>query len=253
MEAIMSKFDDFIDSFRLREFSVNNQINLLAEKAIFNIVELTIDHLVCFDIGDVSYFVRLDMKQPEGIRLPFSKCLFMTQGYAEDIKQIIKYAILCLSGLDNNKFIIFRHIDNEWTLYSHLSTEDMITFYPLDGLSNQVIENSINAASVVLQFINIMSCKNIKREEITPPTKVQKKRLSNGKKPLISFWVLNVYDYKFEKGEVTSVSGSCKRLHLRRGHKRTYKNGLSIWVSSCLAGKGGGFVSKDYKFVSGDQ
>ena len=110
-------------------------------------------------------------------------------------------------------------------------------------------------------FIMLLNCKNITIEEISPPEKVNKKRIKNCKLPLYSYHVLNVKPF----GSYRPVrigrpeAESHNRLHFCRGHFKQFfpdrplfgKISGLFWWEPTLRGKNrDGFVDKDYKVTN---
>ena len=101
----------------------------------------------------------------------------------------------------------------------------------------------------IVNLCTILSLHNVKTRTITPPEKLQKKRLKHGGKPLFSYKVLVVDGEEWhDSGNKGTGTGSV-RSHMRRGHIRQLHNSdRRVWVRATLVhGKAAGFVSKDYK------
>lgn len=75
-----------------------------------------------------------------------------------------------------------------------------------------------------------------------------KRRIANGKKPLIFDWHTITIEPPAEKGEHLGGTHASPRQHERRGHWRTCANGNRVWVRHCTVGDASrGTVFKDYK------
>lgn len=105
------------------------------------------------------------------------------------------------------------------------------------------------------QFTDILSCKNIKSHLICPDDAIQQKRKKKGKLPLVSFYTLLIRPLT-TKGRIEMERQWSNRVHLCRGHKRTYKNTAplfgkhigSFWIPPHARGsKYKGLIVKDYK------
>lgn len=101
---------------------------------------------------------------------------------------------------------------------------------------------------IAIQFIGLLNCSNINRIEHKPSEKLQKARAKRGKKPLFSYWTLEIDLPKSRAvGEDYGGTHASPRLHLRRGHPRQYAPGKWCWVQPHVVGnKAAGMVHKDY-------
>ena len=98
-----------------------------------------------------------------------------------------------------------------------------------------------------------MNCSNIIKVEHNPDEKLQKARIKRGKKPLFSYWTLQL-SIPNEREEGASLGGThaSPRVHLRRGHARQYAPGKYTWVQPCAVGnKSLGVIHKDYAVKQG--
>lgn len=116
-----------------------------------------------------------------------------------------------------------------------------------DAASKQVC---IDAASIVLAFLNALQCSNvhIARSEPRKASKKVKAAL-----PFDTYHVLTI-DVPGKAGERGGSSGPHRspREHLRRGHIRRLADGRKIWVNATVvaAGRSSGKVTKDYRLRS---
>lgn len=96
----------------------------------------------------------------------------------------------------------------------------------------------------VLELIEALTCSNVGQTTLK-----NNKPIKNDAYPFDEYKVLtvksgNVTDDSFKESEQT---GTCPREHLRRGHVRTYKSGLKIWIQSMTINAGiGGKILKEY-------
>lgn len=98
---------------------------------------------------------------------------------------------------------------------------------------------------------NVMRCVNVIMVDHPAPEKLNKKRLSVGKQPLLSFKTLHInVPNRSSDGPPLGGSHSSPRLHLRRGHIRRLPGQRQVWVQSCVVGSSHGVVVKDYALVS---
>jgi len=96
-------------------------------------------------------------------------------------------------------------------------------------------------------FLSALNCSNVSRIRHDPPPKLQKARIRRGKRPLFSYWTLEVGVSSEKNTFNCGGTHSSPRVHLRRGHPRQYQNGKWCWVQACVVGeKKNGVVHKDY-------
>jgi hypothetical protein len=107
-----------------------------------------------------------------------------------------------------------------------------------------------------LGFCLTINSSNIKRERISPPEKLNKKRIANGKPPFFESWVLDL-DRPTDKGdsgrEGYSLEGNrlAPRLHLRRGHIRRLSADRITFVRATAVGSlRSGQIEKTYRVGS---
>lgn len=102
----------------------------------------------------------------------------------------------------------------------------------------------------VLEFIEAMSCSNVRAEVSSPAPKfLNKKRAKKGKTPIFEYRTLTIDlpQPQTIRGEESLPSGRASpRIHLRRGHVRRLPE-KKIWVNAAVIGsKEKGVVHKDY-------
>jgi hypothetical protein len=104
--------------------------------------------------------------------------------------------------------------------------------------------------AIIMEFLNILSCKNIKTKKIG-----SNKKKSRAKKPLFSYYVLQITSGKESVDSSGSKNLWSNRVHLCRGHIKTYtaekplfgKIIGNIWVPPHARGnKKEGVIHKDY-------
>lgn len=122
----------------------------------------------------------------------------------------------------------------------------------LNNLKNIFSYHIKTYVNLVSKAINVFSCSNVVTKDNHPSRIMNDIRLKKGKTPHFSYKTLHIRD-SYIAGSGTDATGrkhESPRLHLRRGHIRTYKNGMKIWVQSCLVGdKSKGVIVKDYKVL----
>ena len=100
---------------------------------------------------------------------------------------------------------------------------------------------------VLIQTFTFMRCNNVYINDIPAPKRLNIARQKKGKTPLFQYKILEIKETTktvFRTGERKHKS---PRIHLRRGHIRTYKTGISTYVKPCVVGsKEMGMVHKSY-------
>jgi len=126
--------------------------------------------------------------------------------------------------------------------------------------SDHRIKQIVDMAYLVLQaFLNILSCKNIKTELEMPDKKVQQKRATKGKLPLVSYYTLKIQNIAHSKDSADSKGLWSNRIHFCRGHMREYTADAPMfgrligryWTPPHMRGdKNKGIIIKDYEVDS---
>lgn len=100
----------------------------------------------------------------------------------------------------------------------------------------------------LLQFCAAMACSNVRYEEIRAPKFINSKRVARGEVPFFEYKVLTVdVSKRNERGDPLGGTHASPRQHLRRGHIRRYRSGLTIWINAMTVGRAeNGSVDKDY-------
>ena len=105
-------------------------------------------------------------------------------------------------------------------------------------------------ATIVADFLAAINCSNVTTRDVSPPWKLNAKRIKNGKPPFSVFktLVINVGEDDGESAE-GGIGGhhSSPRLHLRRCHLRNLASGKCVMVKAHTVGRReNGTVVKDY-------
>jgi hypothetical protein len=101
---------------------------------------------------------------------------------------------------------------------------------------------------ILLQFLQVLSCSNIKMETLAVPAKLNKKREAKGKQPFFEYKILTVAADRPQSSNKDHQGGThaSPRQHLRRGHIRRLTD-RKIWINSCVVGSAEtGIIKKDY-------
>lgn len=208
---------------------------------------------VVFYIGDVS---KIDNIKPIDclINLPFDPCWFEMDFKTRTI--YLRVGCLAIQNGTDISLNFFVYIKQERT-WVHIG-ESMI-LKKIGGLhpkSYTEFEWGIPiiylGSAFIERALSAINCSNVIRVEHKPDEKLQKARIKRGKKPLFSYWTLQL-SIPNEREEGASLGGThaSPRLHLRRGHARQYAPGKYTWVQPCAVGnKNLGLVHKDYAITA---
>ncbi len=125
---------------------------------------------------------------------------------------------------------------------------------------NEVMNHIMHSYAYLHAFLNILSCKNIMTELETPNKKIQQKRATKGKLPLVSFYTLKIINVGHGKGSTDSKKDLwSNRIHFCRGHMREYSVNAPLfghlfgrfWIPPHVRGdKNKGIIIKDYEVDS---
>ena len=113
-------------------------------------------------------------------------------------------------------------------------------------------------------YTEILNCQNIITKEVTPPEKLNRKRIRNGRLPLYSYKILEVVKGKPKTKNAGSVPWDYKspetvRFHLCRGHFKTFTeerplfgkySGTFWWNPQSRGDRSKGVVEKEYKVTT---
>jgi len=128
---------------------------------------------------------------------------------------------------------------------------------PIDFDVDSMIEEGVNRMFIPNMCLMLLNCKNISTEDQPAPARLNKKRAKTGKQPLFSYKILNISLPSKKRGASGSTVGMSdpKRLHLCRGHFKTYTEenplfgqhvGRYFWQPTIRGDKKAGLVMKDY-------
>ena len=146
--------------------------------------------------------------------------------------------------------------NSKWTSDSELeliylpTNMTMIDDAIKDGVADQVFDTAYASAFTLLEFLEALTCKNVKQSIHQEARKNNDKWVRLGKLPMYETKVLTIDTT--EKEYIGSSGGSGRshaspRQHLRRGHIRKLESG-NIWVNSCVVGSAeNGRLDKSYK------
>lgn len=208
------------------------------------------EHAVCFWMGQANETVLPD-SIPELCRfMPFDDCWF--EEVAIDpfggARVVCGYAVRQLNGC-RTVFSFFRR-QGQW-FFGGGMMEETSPELPARYVPQVRSWNLIAGEGIIECFLTAMNCINVRRVKTVPDPKLQKARTKRGKKPLFSFWTLELQG-RTEKGAPQGGTHAGPRLHLRRGHPRQFTPGSWTWVQPHMVGnKAAGMVHKDYAAGAG--
>lgn len=119
-----------------------------------------------------------------------------------------------------------------------------------DDLLNSSIRDISSEVTVLLEFLEALSCSNIEQSIHQPASPKNAQRIKSHKLPIYETRFLTI---KSTAKEATSIgiigSHQSPRQHLRRGHIRRLESG-NIWVNSCVVGDSSkGVINKQYRMA----
>lgn len=165
-------------------------------------------------------------------------------------------------------WVIFQFVGN--MAYSDIATWSSVTDLELpfsiesldeDQISVDVIrdkEDNFNKEihtffgmimEIVTQFCVFSNMKGIEAKKISVPSKVNRKRINRGKKPLFEYKILDVHERVIRGNVMGDTGGHKNRWHTVCGHPRFYKNkDKPVWIKPHSRGdKQLGVIDKAYK------
>lgn len=241
-------------------------INDLFEFGIFNLKEtqpkafdLAADMIfdqvksaICFDMGDMYCLSEISII-PELVVLPYDTCWMEGHLVAKGMQFQIAHICTQIGGGIRAHSMLRDSVTKKWVYWfswdldeqgglkiENAHESDKAWFY-----SQDVVLASVSALE---QFLSVLNCTNVKRVCNEPPPKLQKARAKRGKKPLFSYWTLDI-DLPRPRGNGDWLGGThaSPRIHTRRRHQREYAPGKWCWVRPHVVGnKAAGMVHKDY-------
>ena len=112
----------------------------------------------------------------------------------------------------------------------------------IHGFFGQIME-------IATQFCVFSNMKGIETKKISAPSKVNRKRINRGKKPLFEYKILDVHDRVIRGNVMGGMGGHKNRWHTVCGHPRFYKNkDKPVWIKPHSRGdKQLGVIDKAYK------
>jgi len=221
------------------------------------------------DIDDIH-----DLKTPfdlsELLVLPFNSMLINVKtpdffkGYEtfeqmQAVKYMPEYDVFPYDGYKFTFSIAFLNANYEWvhvSMYNFYINGDKFKFFEIPFSHDEKRWNddrnlstlpSLECVTPLAELCFLLSRPEVDHVEHKISESVNTKRIKKGKRPLFSYHVLTVDSNNSRTVNETTVKGSLKRSHLRRGHVRHLSDGRKVNIKPSKV-KGGldGFVDKDY-------
>lgn len=185
---------------------------------------------------------------PDLCRMPFTTCwfeYFLTYNSIDEV-----FGILVSEDQNKGKTLLkitlYGRLKGQWHFFSRFDVKDhfgdVMTAKAVDGIS---LEDAEWITSLVMKFLTAINCTNVRSERHEANARLQKKRAKKGKKPLFSYWTLQLEPTNGGRNDLGGTHAS-PRVHLRRGHPRRLASGKTVWVQPHVVGHGPGIVHKDY-------
>lgn len=206
------------------------------------------ERAVSFFLGNIAEVSELQVI-PELVRLPYPTCWFECDITPESQPNLVMCGGLLIHTKADGTYFgqVWTKLRGEWRFIGTVigNAADPGNWAISDD--TEVISKVVALQTRAVQcFLSALHCGNVRRQEHSPETKLQKARAKRGKAPLFSYWTLQL-DGKSDRCENHGGTHSSPRVHLRRGHPRQYAIGKWTWVQACSVGsKVAGIVHKDY-------
>lgn len=115
---------------------------------------------------------------------------------------------------------------------------------------NNGAKDMADEVRALVEFLQVLACRNVEQKEIAPPEKLNKRRIKKGLEPFDIVRTLTVDNIAIggSSGPVGNASGYQVREHLRTGHIRRLAD-RQVWVRDTIvaAGSNAGRVAKEYR------
>jgi hypothetical protein len=208
--------------------------------------QLAADQAVCFWMGHVEDVIGLQLIDELSSRLPYPVCWFEMSANAPSTGKQCVFGLLA-TQTDGGTFtgVAFMRRDSLWAWEGSFQLDPATNGLRFDGSRSDTVRVAVRC------FLSALNCRNVRRFETRPDVALQAARKRRGKKPLFSFWSLELTaaDAGASRGAGTNGERASPRVHLRRGHaRRSHHNpGSWEWVQPCVVGNSKlGMVHKDY-------
>ena len=207
-------------------------------------------NLICYDMGEMDKLLDFDAVT-ELFRLPYPKCWFETW----DPPTGDRYGFIAHESPSENPdgvmVITFLRQRYGWhfvgvsqVLYEQ-PDEEKISVTNFDFDPEMPPDSALPYLACFLSALHGRNGKPVSKE---PDQALQKARARRGKKPMFSFYTLEIeLSTRIEVRMAKGGTHASPKEHTRASHQRTYKSGLKIMVKSTTVGSArNGIVFKDY-------
>lgn len=209
------------------------------DNGAFSAMRFAAPNAVCFDLGEAGNLAGMKF-HAEDLRLPYPVCWFEFQHDGNCT------GVLCVEKAAFIGLLSFTKQDGLWFLNWIGETERIGAMMTVRPATDLVAAESADTMSGVAIFLQALQCVNVRQRLHAPDAKLQKAREKRKKRPLFSYWTLEL-NGRTERGEDQGGAHASPRVHLRRGHPRQYAPGKWTWVQACAVGnRAAGIVHKDY-------
>lgn len=144
---------------------------------------------------------------------------------------------------------------------SPIMPHDRMTIRVVAGVDGVDRNTAAGFFFVPFLALSFMHCKNVIVQQVEHPPKLQKARVRRGKRPLITYHVLEVHPIRkiLEAEGEAHKTGLKKALHICRGHFKDYMEGPGLfgkihgifwWDAHIRGNKKLGMALKDYQVES---
>ena len=126
--------------------------------------------------------------------------------------------------------------------------EILANYVGKDKSESDGIDDVAGEASVLLELLEALSCRNVEQSIHQQASQKNEQRLKSHKLPIYETKFLTIRQTvkEYSKNGIVTYHAS-PRQHLRRGHIRRLESG-NIWVNSCVVGDSSkGVIEKQYK------
>lgn len=214
---------------------------------------------VVFDIGDVGNIALRDTDCCCALNLPFPVTYFDMHGLDADSNRV-DFGLLvweheekdCAGVTLDLRFVLFhtgKHVG--MCDFGHFPKNAVQPDGSVLMVSGNRAQQFISATAIsfAAKAMAILASPGVERVE-TKPSRLAIMQARKSGVPVFSTWTLHLKPEKPAKGEPLGGTHASPRVHLRRGHFRTCKSGVRVWVQPCVVGSKHGMIHKDYRLVA---
>jgi len=136
--------------------------------------------------------------------------------------------------------------------FAYVQTEDGLRYYQKDkAIKQEDVRPAFRMVCAVL--VKLAETSSSAYKPVPQDSFINRKRAAKGKGPISFDWHTVEIGPKQVKNAPQGGTHASPRLHDRRGHWRTCKDGAKVWVRACKVGNAAkGTVFKDYTWRAND-